>query len=55
MQSRLDNYVMNFHSKKEEETQQIFHHFKNFVVKLKKIFKDSKEETITRKKLLKLK
>ena len=55
MQSRLDDYVINSHSEREEETQQIFHHFKNFVVKLKRTFKDSKEEAITRRKLFKFK
>ena len=55
MQSRLDDYVINLHSKKIKKTQQIFHHFENFVVKLKRIFKDSEEEVTTRKKLFKLK
>ena len=55
MQSRLDDYVINPHSEREEETQQIFHHFENFVVKLKRTFGDSEEEAITKRKLLKLK
>ena len=55
MQSRLDDYIINFHSKRKEETQQIFHHFENFVVKLKRIFENSKEKATTRRKLFKLK
>ena len=55
IQSRLDDYAINPHSERKEETQQIFHHFENFVVKLKRIFENSEEETITRKKLFKLK
>ena len=55
MQSRLDDYAINFHSEREEKTQQIFHHFENFVVKLKRIFEDSKEKAIIRRKLFKLK
>ena len=55
MQSRLDDYAINLHSKREEKTQQIFHHFENFVVKLKRIFKNSEKETITRRKLFKFK
>ena len=55
IQSRLDDYIINPHSEREEKTQQIFHHFENFVVKLKRIFKDSEEEAITRRKLLKFK
>ena len=47
MQSKLDDYAINSHSEREEETQQIFHHFENFVVKLKRIFKNSEEEAIT--------
>ena len=48
MQSKLDDYVTNLHSKREEETQQIFYHFENFVMKLKRIFEDSEEEATTR-------
>ena len=55
MQSRLDDYAINPHSKREEEIQQIFHHFENFVVKLKRIFENSEEEATTRRKLFKLK
>ena len=55
MQSRFDNYAINSHSEREKKTQQIFHHFENFVVKLKKIFEDSKEETIIKRELFKLK
>ena len=44
MQSRLDDYAINFHSKKKEKIQQIFHHFEN-----------SKEKAITKRKLFKLK
>ena len=55
MQSRLDDYAINFHSEKEEKTQQIFHHFENFVVKLKRIFEDSEEKATTKRKLFKLK
>ena len=55
MQSRLDDYVINFHSERKKEIQQIFYHFENFVVKLKRIFKNSKEEAITKRKLFKLK
>ena len=55
MQLRLDDYVINLHSKRKEKTQQIFHHFENFVVKLKRIFENSEEKVITRRKLFKLK
>ena len=55
MQSRLDDYVINSHSEREEETQQIFHHFNNFVVELKRTFEDSEEKATTRRKLFKLK
>ena len=55
MQARLNNYDTNSHSKKEEEIQQIFYHFENFVMKLKKIFEHSEEETIIKRKLFKLK
>ena len=55
MQSRLDDYAINPQSEREEETQQIFHHFENFVVELKRIFGDSEEKATTRRKLLKLK
>ena len=55
IQSRLDDYVINFYSKREKEIQQIFHHFENFVVKLKRIFENSEEKATTRRKLFKLK
>ena len=55
MQSKLNDYAINFHSEREKKTQQIFHHFENFVVKLKRIFEDSEEKVITRRKLLKFK
>ena len=55
MQSRLDDYVINSHSKREKKTQQIFHHFENFVVKLKRIFENSKEKAIIKKKFFKFK
>ena len=54
MQSRLDNYVINLFSERKK-TQQIFHHFENFVVKLKRTFKDFEEKTIIKRKLFKLK
>ena len=49
MQSRFDNYVTNSHSDRQEEIEQIFHHFEKFVTKLKRIFEDFKKETITKK------
>ena len=55
MQSRFDDYIINSHSKKKEKTQQIFYHFENFVVKLKRIFEDSKEEATIKRKLFKFK
>ena len=55
MQSRLNDYAINSHSKRKEKTQQIFYHFENFVVKLKRIFENLKEKAITRRKLFKLK
>ena len=55
MQSRLNDYATNSHSEREEKTQQIFHHFENFVVKLKKTFENSEKEVTIRDKLLKLK
>ena len=55
IQSRLDNDVINSHSKKRKKIQQIFYHFENFIVKLKKIFVNLKEKAITRRKLFKLK
>ena len=55
MQSRLDDYVINFYSEREEKTQQIFHHFENFIVKLKRIFEDSEEKAIIKRKLFELK
>ena len=51
----MDDYAINFHSERKEEIQQIFYHFENFVVKLKRIFKNLKEEAIIRRKLFKLK
>ena len=55
MQLKLDDYAINSHSERKEETQQIFHHFENFVVKLKRIFENSKEKAIIKRKLFKLK
>ena len=52
---KLDDYAINLNSERKEEIQQIFHHFENFVVKLKRIFEDSEEEAIIKRKLLKLK
>ena len=54
MQSTLDDYVINLHSKRKEETQQIFYHFENFIVKLKRIFENSEEEATTKKNYLSL-
>ena len=44
-----------FSFEKKKKTQQIFYHFKNFVVKLKKIFENSKKKATTKRNLFKLK
>ena len=55
MQSKLNDYVINPHSKRDKETQQIFYHFENFVMRLKRIFENLKKEIIIKRKLFKLK